>query len=68
MPKKLPSAIWALGMVSMFMDISSELVHSLLPLFMVSALGASITTVGFIEGFAEATALITKIFSGALSD
>ncbi len=68
LPKKLPSAIWALGMVSMFMDISSELVHSLLPLFMVSALGASVTTIGFIEGIAEATALITKIFSGALSD
>ena len=65
---QLPSAIWILGLVSMFMDTSSELAHSLLPTFMVSVLGASMVTVGFVEGIAEATAAITKIFSGALSD
>ena len=57
-----------LGFGSMFMDISSELVHSLLPIFMVSVLGASMVTVGVIEGIAEATAAITKVFSGAISD
>lgn len=64
----MPKGIWALGFVSMFMDISSELVHSLLPIFMVSVLGASMTTIGLIEGIAEATAAITKVFSGAISD
>lgn len=52
----------------MLMDISSEMIHSLLPLFMVGVLGASALTVGLIEGMAEATALIVKVFSGALSD
>ena len=65
---RLPRSIWALGFVSMFMDISSEIVHALLPVFLVSVLGASTLTVGLIEGIAEATASITKIFSGALSD
>lgn len=64
----LPRSIWALGFVSMFMDISSEMIHALLPVFLVSVLGASTLAVGFIEGVAEATANITKIFSGALSD
>jgi MFS family permease len=64
----LPRGIWALGFVSMFMDISSEMIHALLPVYLVSVLGASTLTVGFIEGIAEATANITKIFSGALSD
>jgi MFS family permease len=64
----IPAGIWALGFVSMLMDISSELVHSLLPIFMVSTLGASAFAVGVIEGMAEATALIVKVFSGALSD
>jgi MFS family permease len=64
----MPRGIWALGFVSMFMDISSELVHSLLPIFMVSVLGASMITIGLIEGIAEATAAITKVFSGAISD
>ncbi|HUL92694.1 MAG TPA: MFS transporter [Burkholderiales bacterium] len=64
----MPAGIWALGLGSMFMDISSELVHSLLPLFMVGVLGASMVTVGVVEGVAEATAAITKVFSGALSD
>ena len=64
----LPAGIWALGMVSLLMDISSEMIHSLLPLFMVGTLGASALMVGLIEGVAEATALIVKIFSGTLSD
>ena len=66
--RRIPRTIWALGFVSMFMDISSEMIHSLLPVFLVSVLSASATNVGFIEGVAEATALITKAFSGALSD
>jgi len=57
-----------LGFVSMLMDISSEMIHALLPVYLVTVLGASTLTVGFIEGIAEATASITKIFSGALSD
>lgn len=65
---KIPKGVWALGFVSMLMDISSEMVHSLLPLFMVGVMGASALTVGLIEGLAEATALIVKVFSGALSD
>jgi MFS family permease len=64
----LPVGIWALGLGSLFMDISSELIHSLLPAFMVTTLGASMVTVGLIEGVAEATAAIVKVFSGALSD
>ena len=64
----IPAAIWMLGFVSLLMDVSSEMIHSLLPLFMVSVLGASAFTVGLIEGAAEATALIVKVFSGALSD
>jgi MFS family permease len=64
----MPAGIWALGLGSMFMDISSELVHSLLPLLMVGVLGASMVTVGVVEGVAEATAAIVKVFSGALSD
>ncbi len=57
-----------LGFVSLFMDMSSELVHSLLPVFLVGTLGVSVAAVGLIEGIAEATALITKVFSGVLSD
>ena len=64
----LPGGIWALGLVSLFMDISSELIHSLLPVFMSAVLGVSMTTIGFVEGVAEATAAVTKIFSGAISD
>ena len=67
-PIQLPATIWVLGFVSLFMDISSELVHSLLPVFLVSVIGASAITVGLIEGVAEATALIVKVFSGVLSD
>lgn len=66
--RALPAGIWALGFGSLFMDISSELIHSLLPVFMVTVLGASVLTVGLVEGVAEATAAILKIFSGALSD
>ncbi len=65
---RLPAGIWALGFVSLLMDISSELIHSLLPVFMVTTLGVSMLTVGLIEGAAESTALIVKVFSGALSD
>jgi MFS family permease len=60
--------VWALGFVSLLMDVSSEMIHSLLPLFMVSVLGASALTVGLVEGVAESTALIVKVFSGTLSD
>jgi len=66
--KRIPISVWALGLVSMFMDISSEMIHSLLPLFLVGTLGASAVVVGLIEGLAESTALIVKVFSGALSD
>lgn len=66
--RQIPAGIWVLGFVSMLMDISSEMIHSLLPLFMVTTLGASAFTVGLIEGLAESTALIVKVFSGALSD
>ncbi|MBL8340690.1 MAG: MFS transporter [Rubrivivax sp.] len=66
--RPLPRAVWVLGLVSMFMDISSELVHSLLPLFLTGVLGVSVLTVGVIEGAAEAAALFAKVFSGAVSD
>ena len=66
--RAIPSGIWALGFVSMFMDISSEMIHSLLPVFLISVLGASATRVGILEGVSEAAALVTKMFSGALSD
>lgn len=66
--REVPAAIWALGFVSLLMDVSSEIIHALLPVYLVSVMGASMTTVGLIEGIAEATASITKIFSGALSD
>jgi MFS family permease len=64
----LPAAIWALGFTSLLMDVSSEMIHALLPVFLVTSLGASVTMVGLIDGAAEALALIVKIFSGALSD
>jgi MFS family permease len=64
----LPNGVWVLGLASLCMDISSELIHSLLPIFMVMALGASMLTVGIVEGVAEATAALMKVFSGALSD
>jgi MFS family permease len=66
--RNIPRSIWALGFVSMFMDISSEMIHALLPIYLVTVLGASMITVGFIEGIAEAATMIVKIFSGALGD
>jgi MFS family permease len=65
---RIPRGVWALGVVSLLMDVSSEMIHALLPLFLVSVLGASVTAVGFLEGAAEAVASITKVFSGTLSD
>ena len=65
---RLPRGIWALGFVSLFMDISSEMIHGLLPVFLTSVLGASTELVGLIEGIGEATASISKLFSGWLSD
>jgi len=65
---RIPRGVWVLGFVSLLMDISSEMIHSLLPLFMVSTLGISVLSVGIIEGLAEATALMVKVFSGVLSD
>ncbi len=67
-PRAIPKSVWALGFVSMFMDISSEIVHALLPVYMATVLGATALQVGLIEGIAEATASITKVFSGAISD
>jgi MFS family permease len=64
----VPRGVWVLGLVSMCMDLSSELVHSLLPLYMATALGASVFVIGIIEGAAEALALIVKLFSGVISD
>jgi MFS family permease len=65
---RIPAGVWVLGLVSMLMDISSEMIHSLLPLFLVGTLGVSVLAVGIIEGLAESTALISKVFSGTLSD
>jgi MFS family permease len=64
----IPGGVWALGFVSLLMDVSSEMIHALLPIYLVAVLGTSALTVGIIEGIAEATAAIVKIFSGALSD
>ncbi len=66
--RDIPSGVWVLGFVSMLMDISSEMIHALLPLYLITTLGMSMLAVGIIEGIAEATAAITKVFSGALSD
>lgn len=65
---RIPASIWVLGFVSLLMDVSSELIHSLLPVFMFTTLGVSALAIGLIEGAAEATALIVKVFSGAISD
>jgi MFS family permease len=64
----IPRTVWALGFVSLFMDLSSELVHALLPVFLVTTMGMSVTALGVLEGAAEATAMIVKVFSGPLSD
>lgn len=66
--RHIPSGIWVLGFVSLLMDISSEMIHSLLPLFMVTTLGSSTVAVGIVEGLAESLALVVKVFSGTLSD
>ncbi len=66
--RALPLSVWGLALTSLFMDVSSEMIHSLLPLFLSTVLGASMTTIGVIEGLAEATVAFTKVFSGALSD
>ena len=65
---RLPRTVWLLGWVSLFMDMSSELIHAVLPVYMTTVLGLSVLTVGFVEGIAEATASVLKAFSGALSD
>jgi MFS family permease len=66
--REIPTGVWALGVVSLLMDVSSEMIHALLPLYLATVLGTSMLTIGVIEGVAEATASIVKIFSGALSD
>jgi MFS family permease len=68
MVNSIPRGVWILGFVSLLMDISSEMIHALLPVFVVATLGASTVTLGFIEGFAEAVAQVMKLFSGVLSD
>lgn len=65
---QLPAGVWALGFVSLLMDISSEMIHALLPVYLVSVFSASMAEIGIIEGIAEATAMIVKVFSGAVSD
>ena len=67
-PAAIPRGVWVLGFVSLLMDVSSEMIHSLLPLYLTVGLGASALAVGLIEGVAESTALIVKVFSGVLSD
>lgn len=66
--KGIPRGVWILGLVSMFMDVSSEMIHALLPIFVTGTLGASMLLLGAIEGVAEATAQVSKLFSGFLSD
>ena len=66
--REIPGGVWALGFVSLLMDVSSEMIHALLPVYLVTVLGTSTLMVGIIEGIAEATASIVKVFSGALSD
>jgi len=65
---RIPAGVWTLGFVSLLMDTSSELIHSLLPLFLATTLGASALTIGLIEGAAESLALVVKVFSGYVSD
>ncbi|RQS93918.1 MFS transporter [Burkholderia contaminans] len=66
--RQIPRSVWVLGCVSLLMDVSSEIIHSLLPMFLMVGLGASATAIGVIEGIAEATAPVVKVFSGTLSD
>jgi MFS family permease len=64
----IPRIVWTLGFVSLFMDMSSELIHALLPVFLIGSMGMSVAALGVLEGAAEATALIVKVFSGSVSD
>ncbi|MGK9236724.1 MFS transporter [Inquilinus limosus] len=64
----IPRGVWMLGFVSLFMDVSSEMIHALLPVFLLTTVGASAAVIGLIEGIAEATASVVKVFSGVLSD
>ncbi len=64
----IPKTVWVLGFVSLLMDISSEMIHALLPLFMAGTLGASAVWIGLVEGVGEGAALITKVFSGVIAD
>ncbi len=66
--RAIPRGVWALGFVSLFMDVSSEMIHGLLPVFLVSILGSSPTALGVLEGVAESTVHVARMFSGALSD
>ena len=66
--RQIPRSVWVLGCVSLLMDVSSEIIHSLLPMFLMMGLGASAVVIGVIEGVAEATAPVVKVFSGTLSD
>ncbi|WP_380180498.1 MFS transporter [Kalamiella sp. sgz302252] len=66
--RRIPGGVWIVGFVSLLMDVSSEMIHSLLPLFMATALGTPVVVIGLIEGLAEATALCVKVFSGVISD
>jgi MFS family permease len=66
--RQIPRSVWALGFVSLLMDVSSEMIHALLPVYLVAVMGTSVLAVGIIEGIAEATAAVTKVFSGAISD
>jgi len=65
---RIPAAIWTLGLVSLFTDLGSELVHGLLPVYLAGTLGVSMLAIGLIEGGAEGLALVVKVFSGWLSD
>ena len=66
--QRIPTNVWILGFVSMLTDISSEMVHSLLPVYLLTTMGISVLTIGVIEGIAESTALVLKVFSGAFTD
>jgi MFS family permease len=65
---QLPRTVWMLGLVSLFMDMSSEFIHAVLPIYLTTTLGLSVFTVGMVEGIAEATASMMKVFSGVISD
>ncbi len=68
MRAQIPRNVWVVGWVSFFMDVSSEMVYPLVPLFLSSTLGVSKSVIGLIEGIAESSASVTKLFSGILAD